>query len=67
MDLILLLILGLHIAGLLFFIWYIVEKCYAAYGERKARAQRRVQFQSIWRASTVYGDELDNIITRDSD
>lgn len=29
MDLILLLILGLHIAGLLFFIWYIVEKCYS--------------------------------------
>lgn len=64
MDLIMLLILGLHVAGLLFFVWYLAEKCFTAYDARKARAQRRVQFQSVWRASTVYGDELDNIISR---
>lgn len=64
MDLILLLLLGLHVAGLLFSIWYLAERCFAAYDARKARAQRRVQFQSVWRASTVYGDELDNIISR---
>lgn len=64
MDLIILLILGLRVAFWGFLLWYIIEKCYAAYDARKAKAQRRVQFQSVWRASTVYGDELDDIIIR---
>lgn len=64
MDLLLIIILGLRICSLGFLLWYIIEKCYAAYDARKAKAQRRVQFQSVWRASTVYGDELDDIIIR---
>lgn len=65
MDLIVLLILGLCIALLLFSLWYLVEKCFAAYDTRKARERRRVRFQTVWRASsTSYGDELDYILTK---
>lgn len=62
MDLILLLILGLRVALLGFLLWYFMEKCYAAYDARKAKAQRRVQFQTIWRSSLICNDELDDII-----
>lgn len=64
MDLLLALIMGLRIATLGFFAWYLAERCCAAYDARNARKRRRVQFQSIWRSSTVYGDEMDYIITR---
>ena len=64
MDLVILLILGLRVAFWGFLLWYIMEKCYAAYDARKARAQRRVQWQTVWRSSLVCGDELDNIISR---
>lgn len=64
MDLLLLLTLWLRIACCGFLLWYIAEKCYAAYTARKARAKRRIQWQTVWRSNTVYGDELDNIISR---
>ena len=49
---------------LFFLTWYLVEKCFAAYEARKLKAKRRVEFQKAWRASTSYGDELDNIISK---
>lgn len=67
MDLILLMALGLRIALLGFLLWYLIEKCCAAYEARKARARRRVRWQTVWRSSLSCGDELDDIITRDCD
>ncbi|NBJ90983.1 hypothetical protein [Acutalibacter sp. 1XD8-36] len=64
MDLLRLIILGLYITMLFFLTWYLVEKCFAAYDARKLKAKRRVEFQKAWRASTSYGDELDNIISK---
>lgn len=65
MDLLLLLILWLRIACCGFLLWYIIEKCYAAYETRKARTQRRLQWQTVWRSSLSCGDELDDIIQRE--
>ncbi len=67
MDLLLLIILFLRIAALLFFTWYIVEKCFTAYDARRLKDRRRYEFQKACKASTVYGDEMDCIITREDD
>lgn len=67
MDLLRLIALGLLISGLLFFAWYMAERCFVLYDSRKARAQRRVRFQRVWRSRVWYGDELDYIISRKED
>ena len=67
MNLLILLIFGLHVAALLFFLWYLSEKCYALYDARKAKEKRRARFQSVWRSSLWCNDELDNIITSKED
>lgn len=64
MDLLLLIIAGAALADLLFTGWYLWEACISAYSARRQRRSRRVRFQTLWRASTQYGDELDDIITK---
>ncbi len=64
MDLLNLLILGLRAAALLFFVWYLVERCFTLHGARKLRARRRYEFQRACRFGAKYGDELDNIISK---
>lgn len=63
-DLLIAIKAGLSITCLLLLGWYLFEKCCSICSARKARSRRRVRFQTVWRSSTVYGDELDNILTR---
>lgn len=65
MELLQWIIIDLRVAALIFFLWYLAERCMALYNARKLRARRRYEFQKVWRASTAYGDELDYIITRE--
>ena len=57
-------IMILRIELLFLLIWYLWQRCREAYEERRKRAQRRYQFQTVWRSSLICGDELDNIISK---